>query len=119
MLAKRAVEGHADSGKQDFQYLNVEEFAELVDVGRDTLLNKLSRSEFADDIVAFRKSETMRLLDTRDTSILPSAGSRVRRSSATSKTWNSPIRSRCSPRWPRSIPSSWPRPSAVTCPPPS
>lgn len=65
MLAKRAVEGHVDSGKQDFQYLNVDEFAELVDVDRDTLLKKLVRSEFADDIFAFRKSEIMRLLDTK------------------------------------------------------
>lgn len=65
MLAKRAVEGHADGGKQDFQYLNVEEFADLVDVDRNTLLKKLARSEFADDIFAFRKSEIMRLLDTK------------------------------------------------------
>lgn len=65
MRAKRAVEGHVDSGKQDFQYLNVDEFAELVDVDRDTLLKKLVRSEFADDIFAFRKSEIIRLLDTK------------------------------------------------------
>ena len=32
---------------------------------RDTLLKKLVRSEFADDIFAFRKSEIMRLLDTK------------------------------------------------------
>lgn len=64
-LARRTVENNADLGKEEFQYLNVTEFASLVDFDRNTILKKLSRSEFSDDLFAFRKSEIIRLLDTK------------------------------------------------------
>lgn len=60
---RQLARNHKDLGKLDFEYIDADEFAALVDVDRAKLLNKLARSEFADDIFTFRKSEVMRLLN--------------------------------------------------------
>jgi CRP-like cAMP-binding protein len=51
--------------KFDDEYVSVDEFAEMVEVDRGTLLSKLARSEFSDDLFMFRKGEVVRLLDTK------------------------------------------------------
>jgi hypothetical protein len=51
--------------KADYEYVTVDEFASMVEVDRGTLLTKLARSEFSEDISTFRKSEVVRLLDTK------------------------------------------------------
>jgi len=54
-----------DKGKVDYEYVTVNEFAAMVEVDRSLLLTKLARSEFSEDIFTFRKSEVIRLLDTK------------------------------------------------------
>ena len=63
--ARRVSRSHKDHGKLDYEYINVDEFAALVDVDRFTLLKKLAGSEFSEDIFTFRKSEIMRLLNNK------------------------------------------------------
>lgn len=63
--ARRIARTHADQGKLDYEYVSVDEFAALVEVDRSILMKKLAGSEFADDLFTFRKSEILRLLDTK------------------------------------------------------
>ncbi|MGS0757957.1 hypothetical protein ACVBEH_26735, partial [Roseateles sp. GG27B] len=55
--ARKVANTNKDLDKLDYEYVNVAEFASLVDVDRSLLLKKLAGSEFAEDIFTFRKSE--------------------------------------------------------------
>jgi CRP-like cAMP-binding protein len=61
--ARKVASTNKDLDKLDYEYVNVAEFASLVDVDRSLLLKKLAGSEFSEDIFTFRKSEIMRLLN--------------------------------------------------------
>ena len=61
--ARKIASNHPDQGKLDYEYVNVDDFAAMVDVDRGALLKKLANSEFAEDIFTFRKSEILRLLN--------------------------------------------------------
>jgi len=63
--AKKHTVDDKDKGKVDYEYVTVNEFASMVEVDRSLLLTKLARSEFSEDIFTFRKSEVVRLLDTK------------------------------------------------------
>jgi CRP-like cAMP-binding protein len=63
--ARKIVSTHKDQGKQDFEYVNVNDFAAMVEVDRSVLLKKLAQSEFAEDVFTFRKSEILRLLNAK------------------------------------------------------
>lgn len=54
-----------DDDKLTYEYVSLDEFAAIVDVDRSVLLRKLSAGEFADDVFTFRRTEIMRLLDTK------------------------------------------------------
>lgn len=65
LQAKKLSAADREQGKIDYEYVKVEEFAAMVDVDRSTLLAKLAKNEFSEDIFTFRKSEILRLLDTK------------------------------------------------------
>jgi CRP-like cAMP-binding protein len=65
MLSKKLTSNDKDKAKMDYEYVTIGEFADIVEVDRNTLLTKLARSEFSEDIFTFRKSEVVRLLDTK------------------------------------------------------
>lgn len=61
--ARKVAGSETEQGKLDFEYISVDEFAELVEVERGQLLKKLARDEFSQELFTFRKSEVLRLLD--------------------------------------------------------
>jgi len=65
MLARKMSSTDKEKDKMDYEYVTINEFADIVEVDRSTLLTKLARSEFSEDIFTFRKSEVVRLLDTK------------------------------------------------------
>jgi CRP-like cAMP-binding protein len=65
MLSKKLTSNDKDKAKMDYEYVTIGEFADIVEVDRNSLLTKLARSEFSEDIFTFRKSEVVRLLDTK------------------------------------------------------
>lgn len=65
LLARKLPANDKEKSKVDYEYVTVKEFADIVDVDSATLLNKLARNEFSEDIFTFRKSEIVRLLDTK------------------------------------------------------
>jgi len=65
LLAKKLSSNDKEKEKMDYEYVTINEFADIVEVDRSTLLTKLARSEFSEDIFTFRKSEVVRLLDTK------------------------------------------------------
>lgn len=60
--ARKVASQHKDHGKLDYEYINLQDFAALVEVPAGTLMRKMAGNEFAEDIFTFRKSEIMRLL---------------------------------------------------------
>jgi CRP-like cAMP-binding protein len=64
-LAKKLTSNDKEKDKMDYEYVTIGEFADIVEVDRNSLLTKLARSEFSEDIFTFRKSEVVRLLDTK------------------------------------------------------
>ncbi len=65
LQARKLSAAEKEQAKVDYEYVKVDEFAAMVDVDRSTLLAKLARNEFSEDIFTFRKSEILRLLDTK------------------------------------------------------
>jgi CRP-like cAMP-binding protein len=65
LQARKLSINDKDKKKMDYEYVTIAEFAEIVDVDSGTLLTKLARNEFSEDIFTFRKSEVVRLLDTK------------------------------------------------------
>lgn len=65
LQARKLADTDKDIGKVDHEYVTVDEFSAMVGVDRSTLLTKLARSEFSQDIFTFRKSEIIQLLDTK------------------------------------------------------
>lgn len=63
--ARKLTESDPHRGRLDFEYLSVDDLSTMVNVDRHTLLSKLAQSEFSDDLITFRKSEVVRLLDTK------------------------------------------------------
>lgn len=63
--AKKLSAVDKEQTKVDYEYVKVDEFAAMVDVDRSALLAKLARNEFSEDIFTFRKSEILRLLNTK------------------------------------------------------
>lgn len=63
--ARKLTESDPHRGKLDFEYLSVDELSTMVNVDRHTLLSKLAQSEFSDELITFRKSEVVRLLDAK------------------------------------------------------
>lgn len=61
--ARKAGEADADNGKLEYEYISVDDFAAMVDVDRNRVLQKLARNELTEDLFTFRKSEVIRLLD--------------------------------------------------------
>ena len=64
-LAKKLAVNDKEQSKVDHEYVSIKEFADIVDVDSSALLSKLARNEFSEDVFTFRKSEIMRLLDTK------------------------------------------------------
>ena len=62
---RKAVAGDTEAPRQSHQYLNLDDFAALVEVDRGTLLRKLAGGEFAEDLFTFRREEILRLLDSK------------------------------------------------------
>lgn len=54
-----------EKGRVEYEYVTIDDFAAIVDVDRATLLTKMARSEFSQDVFTFRRSEIIRLLDTK------------------------------------------------------
>ncbi len=65
LLAKKLAVDDKEQSKVDHEYVSIKEFADIVDVESAALLSKLARNEFSEDVFTFRKSEIMRLLDTK------------------------------------------------------
>ena len=63
--ARKLSANDSEQAKVDYEYITASEFADIVDVDRATLLNKLARSEFSEDLFTFRKAEIVRLLDVK------------------------------------------------------
>lgn len=65
IVTKAAKIGAADKdlGKLEFEYLNLDEFAAMVEVDRSALLQKLARSELTEDLFTFRRSAVVGLLN--------------------------------------------------------
>lgn len=61
--ARKAGEADPDDGKLEYEYIGVDDFAAMVDLDRNRVLQKLARNELTEDIFTFRKSEVVRLLD--------------------------------------------------------
>lgn len=62
---RKAVASDSEAPRQSHQYLNLDDFAALVEVDRGTLLRKLAGGEFAEDLFTFRREEILRLLDSK------------------------------------------------------
>lgn len=54
-----------EKARADYEYITVSEFADMVGMERASLINKLARNDFSEDIFTFRKSEIVRLLDSK------------------------------------------------------
>jgi len=61
--ARKAGEADPDNGKLEYEYIGVDDFAAMVDLDRNRVLQKLARNELTEDLFTFRKSEVIRLLD--------------------------------------------------------
>lgn len=61
--ARKAGEADPDNGKLEYEYISVDDFAAMVDLDRNRVLQKLARNELSEDLFTFRKSEVVRLLD--------------------------------------------------------
>jgi CRP-like cAMP-binding protein len=61
--ARKAGEADPDNGKLEYEYISVDDFAAMVDLDRNRVLQKLARNELTEDLFTFRKSEVIRLLD--------------------------------------------------------
>jgi CRP-like cAMP-binding protein len=61
--ARKLDESDTSLDKLEYEYISVDEFAAMVDLDRNTILQTLARDEVTEDLFTFRKSEVVRLLN--------------------------------------------------------
>lgn len=65
IVARTRKLGESDhiSDRLEYEYIGVDEFAAIVEMDRNSVLQTLARDELTEDLFTFRKSEVVRLLD--------------------------------------------------------